>query len=80
MALAKQKTDNRKRRSKKNADSERVNWPAVAKAYRTLLEGATDHDLDAIESIHSSTVEGPRVLRLGDPPDGRATGSGQHVA
>jgi putative phage-type endonuclease len=49
---------------KKNADSHRVNWPAVAKAYRALLEEAgVTTDLDTIESIHSSTVEGPRVLR-----------------
>jgi len=48
---------------KKNADTSRTNWPAVAKAYRQLLEGLTPTDLDTIESIHSSTVEGPRVLR-----------------
>lgn len=48
---------------RKNADTSRTNWPAVAKAYRQLLEGLTPTDLDAIESIHSSTVEGPRVLR-----------------
>lgn len=47
---------------RKNADSTRTNWPAVAKAYRALLE-RPDDELDAIESIHSSTTEGPRVLR-----------------
>jgi putative phage-type endonuclease len=61
---------------KKNADSVRTNWPAVAKAYRAVLDDlAPDEavsrylddraiDLDAIESIHSETVAGPRVLRL----------------
>ena len=53
---------------KKNADSTRVNWSAVAKAYRELLADS-DVDLDVIESIHSSTVEGPRVLR---PVGGRS--------
>lgn len=47
---------------KRNADSTRTNWPAVAKAYRELLD-RPDDELDAIESIHSSTTEGPRVLR-----------------
>lgn len=65
---------------KRNADSTRTNWPAVAKAYRALLE-ALLHDasmgtdawpaaamealaqLDAIQSIHTETVPGPRVLR-----------------
>jgi len=52
---------------RKNADTSRVNWPAVAKAYRVLLDEEYGHtrceDLDAVESIHSTTVEGPRVLR-----------------
>lgn len=62
-----------------NADSVRVNWPAVATAYRELLANAAyamhegksielasvlSTDLDAIESIHTQTAEGPRVLRL----------------
>lgn len=50
---------------RKNADSVRVNWPAVAKAYRELA--APHHPpeaLDAIQSIHSETVGGARVLRL----------------
>lgn len=61
---------------KRNADSTRTNWPAVGKAYREVLDDvAADPgvrayldrrglDLDAIESIHSETVAGPRVLRL----------------
>jgi putative phage-type endonuclease len=56
---------------KRNADSTRTNWPAVAKAYRALLEdnaaaighAALPTQLDAVESIHSETVPGPRVLR-----------------
>lgn len=50
---------------RKNADSTRTNWPAVAMAYRTAL---ADHEstewLDQVVSIHSETAEGPRVLRL----------------
>ncbi len=50
---------------RKNADSTRTNWPAVASGYRSLLEQTTSiHDLDAVVSIHSETVQGPRVLRL----------------
>ena len=83
---------------KRNADSTRTNWPAVAKAYRTVigdlcervsrvgrtasnpdgtnslvvsdvdfadLEGLSDSvDLDAVESIHTETSAGPRVLRI----------------
>lgn len=49
---------------KKNADSIRTNWPAVAKAYRSLLDDRPAEELDAIESIHSEAVTGPRVLRL----------------
>jgi putative phage-type endonuclease len=49
---------------KKNADSTRTNWPAVAKAYRSLIADRPSDELDAIESIHSDTVQGPRVLRL----------------
>ena len=41
----------------------RVNWSAVANAYRSLLSSVPVKELDAIESIHSSTTEGPRVLR-----------------
>jgi putative phage-type endonuclease len=49
---------------RKSADSTRVNWPAVASAYRTLLADRPADELDVIESIHSETVQGPRVLRL----------------
>ena len=64
---------------KRNADSTRVNWPAVAKAYRELLEGLDaipelppellaaipdGERLDAIQSTHTETSEGARVLRL----------------
>lgn len=48
---------------KRNPDSVRTNWPAVAKAYRELLIDRPA-ELDAIESIHTETVEGARVLRL----------------
>lgn len=50
---------------RKNADTTRVNWPAVAKAYRGLLTDVRPADeLDAIESLHSEASQGPRVLRL----------------
>jgi putative phage-type endonuclease len=50
---------------RKNADSTRVNWPALASAYRTMLEETTPGDiLDTLQSIHTSTSEGPRVIRL----------------
>lgn len=50
---------------KKNADSSRVNWPGVAKAYRTLLqEDRPAEVLDALEASHTETAEGARVLRL----------------
>lgn len=50
---------------RQNAASTRVNWPAVAHAYRTLLEKETPTaTLDTIESIHSETSPGARVLRL----------------
>jgi putative phage-type endonuclease len=64
---------------RKNADSTRVNWPAVAAAYREVfaqvqyayreekhieLSSLLDTDLDAIQAIHSETTAGPRVLRL----------------
>lgn len=67
---------------KRNADSTRTNWPAVAKAYDRIIDRvnewllgnaeATEADVramlvdwstGAIETIHSSTTEGPRVLR-----------------
>ncbi len=50
---------------RKSADSTRTNWPAVALAYRSLLEPVRSVDeLDAVVSIHSETKTGPRVLRL----------------
>lgn len=54
---------------KRNADSSRTNWPAVAHGYRRMIEKAIDDgligsvDLDVVESIHTETVSGPRVLR-----------------
>jgi putative phage-type endonuclease len=48
----------------KNRDSQRTNWPAIASAYRTLLEGTPDDELDTIVSIHTDTVQGKRPLRL----------------
>lgn len=52
--------------AKRNADTTRTNWPAVAKSYRQLLEekGEPAEELDAIASIHSETSEGIRPLRL----------------
>lgn len=49
---------------RRNADSRRVNWPAVAAAYRGLLSDRPSADLDVIESIHTTTSEGAPVLRL----------------
>lgn len=50
---------------KKNRDSERTNWPAVAAAFRTIAEEVRPADeLDTLQSIHTDTVEGARVLRL----------------
>lgn len=50
---------------KKNRDSERVNWPAVASAFRTIAAEVKPADeLDALQSIHTDTAEGARVLRL----------------
>ena len=49
---------------RKSADSTRVNWPAVALAYRALLTDRPEAELDALISIHSETKTGPRVLRL----------------
>lgn len=51
---------------KKIADSTRTNWPAVAGAYRTLLEqmAADPLYLEEIEGIHTNPVDGPRHLRL----------------
>lgn len=50
---------------KKNADSDRIDWAAVARGYRSLLEKeASPETLDAIQSIHTVTTPGPRVLRV----------------
>jgi hypothetical protein len=50
---------------RKNADSTRVNWPAVAGAFRELLADTTEAEtLDTLQSIHSETTPGARVLRL----------------
>ena len=50
---------------KRNADSTRVNWPAVAGGYRELLtgQGFSDETLATVVSIHSETAPGARVLR-----------------
>ncbi len=51
---------------RKNKDSVRVNWPAVAGAYRLLLteQGTSDDALETLASSHSEAAPGPRVLRL----------------
>lgn len=50
---------------RKNADSVRVEWPQVARAYRDLLaDTMSSADLDDIEARFSRVAEGPRVLRL----------------
>lgn len=49
---------------RKSADATRVNWPAVASAFRQLVTGHPDPVLDAIVDLHSETLRGPRVLRL----------------
>lgn len=50
---------------RKSADSTRVNWPAVALAYRALLAASVaDAELDAVITVHSETKTGPRTLRL----------------
>ncbi len=51
---------------RKNRDSQRTNWPAVAGAYRQLLleKEVPTETVETIESMHTDTVEGARVLRL----------------
>lgn len=49
---------------RKNADSIRVNWPAVAGAFRELLADTEAETLDSLQSIHTETSQGARVLRL----------------
>lgn len=51
--------------AKKNRDSERTDWPAVARDYRALLEGQVDTEkLEFIRSMHTETARGNRPLRL----------------
>lgn len=51
--------------AKKNKDSERVDWPSVAKDYRRLLEGKVPtEDLEFIRAAHTETALGARPLRL----------------
>jgi len=51
---------------RKNRDSVRTNWPTVAGAFKTLLieKEVSAEVIESIESIHTGTVEGARVLRL----------------
>lgn len=57
---------------KQNRPSEVTDWKSVAEAYRMLLEdrgraGWSEEafpDLDTIESIHTNTIPGARVLRV----------------
>jgi len=49
---------------RKSADSTRTNWPAVASAFRELVTGHPETVLDAIQSLHSETRQGPRPLLL----------------
>lgn len=50
---------------RKNRDSERVNWPAIATAYRTIAEEVRPpEELDTIQSMHTDTAQGARPLRL----------------
>jgi len=50
---------------RRNADSERVNWPAESQAAAVLPAAQlAQADLDAVIAFHTATVEGPRVLRL----------------
>ena len=49
---------------RQSADSTRTNWPAVASAFRQLVTGHPEDELDSIVDLHSETSPGPRVLRL----------------
>jgi putative phage-type endonuclease len=50
---------------KKSKDSERVDWPSVAKDYRALLKGKVDTEqLDFIKGMHTETKQGVRPLLL----------------
>lgn len=59
----------------RNKDGSKTDWRSVAKAYRALLDAddgvhgagylpAEQDRFDAIESLHTATTEGPRVLRV----------------
>jgi len=48
---------------RKNRDSTRTNWPAVAAGWRQLIEAEKGDEAETVLSIHTETVPGPRVLR-----------------
>jgi putative phage-type endonuclease len=65
--------------ARQNKDTTRIQWPGVAKAYRSLLARSTElgcehvaeamkeyavADLDTVESLHTDTSPGSRPLRL----------------
>lgn len=55
---------------KRNADSTRVDAKGLAEAYHRILEQLdTPPDFAAIESVHTTTTEGPRVLRATFPKE-----------
>ena len=45
-----------------NREANRINWPAVAQGWRQLIT-APEEEIEAVLSIHTETVQGPRVLR-----------------
>lgn len=56
---------------RKNRDSTRINWPAVAQGWRSLIT-APEEEIEAVLQAHTETVTGPRVLRTsfkGDTDD-----------
>jgi len=56
---------------RKNRDSTRTNWPAVAAGWRQLISERLE-EAETVLSIHTETVPGPRVLRTsfkGDTDD-----------
>lgn len=48
---------------RRNRDSQRINWPAVASGWRELITEHSDDEIGAVLSIHTETVPGARVLR-----------------
>lgn len=57
---------------RKNRDSTRTNWPAVAAGWRQLIAPEQSEEAEAVLSLHTETVTGPRVLRTsfkGDTDD-----------